>query len=278
MSTMYLTLKGEILEAEIIKGELSELEGKLYNNMVQSITTLLNAKKIGIAFSGGVDSALLAKISYDLGYDPLLLTIGFENSHDVEFSKIISKLMGLKHETEFISINSFPNIAKKIWNIIKTNSLSWNENCIAFYYVSHLAKKHNIEFVLTANGIDELFCGYNSYRLAVDGGEKAVATMMKEKLENEIKMMKTVNLITSEFNVKILQPFLSQKFIDFAKNIPLDKKIKDSNDLMRKHIIRKLAILTGVPKEAALKRKKAMQYGSLIHKNLIKIKTWNSTS
>jgi len=56
----------------------------------------------------------------------------------------------------------------------------------------------------------------------------------------------------------------------------LEQKIKDKDDLMRKHIVRKLAMSIGVPEESALKQKKAMQYGSLIHKNFLKIKkTWN---
>ena len=56
----------------------------------------------------------------------------------------------------------------------------------------------------------------------------------------------------------------------------MEYKIKDKDDLVRKHIVRKLAISIGVPEESALKLKKAMQYGSLIHKNLLKVKkTWN---
>jgi asparagine synthase (glutamine-hydrolysing) len=89
-------------------------------------------------------------------------------------------------------------------------------------------------------------------------------------------MMKAVNQVTLEFGVQIVQPFLSEKFIEFAKMVPLEHKIKNKDDLMRKHIIRGLALSIGVPEESALKQKKAMQYGSLIHKNFLKVKkTWN---
>ena len=94
--------------------------------------------------------------------------------------------------------------------------------------------------------------------------------MMDAKLENEIRMMKAINDICSEFKVKITQPFLSNNFITFAKNIPISYKIKNSDDLLRKHIIREAALKFGVPEISATKRKKALQYGSLIHKAFIK--------
>ena len=93
---------------------------------------------------------------------------------------------------------------------------------------------------------------------------------MDSKIDNELKMMKSINVICTEFGIKILQPFLSPDFIKFAKKIPLNYKIKDSEDLLRKHIIRKIAIDIGVPEISANQRKKALQYGSLIHKELIK--------
>ncbi len=249
---------------------LSKLEQELYEYMIKSVSEIKISEKIGIAFSGGVDSSLLAKIVNDLGYKSVLLTMGFKNSHDINFSKKISKSLDLEHKSLLIEEKTFPQIIKKIRDTIKTDNLSWNENCIAFYYIAKLAKKYDIKLVLTANGIDELFCGYNAYREAISQSEQFVKKMMEEKLENEISMMKAVNLVTSEFEVSVAQPFLSEKFIQFAKKIPINQKIKDANDMIRKHIVRKIALAIGVPHEAALQRKKAMQYGSSIHKNLVK--------
>ena len=257
---------------------MAEHNTKLQEQMIRSIKNSTNTKKIGIAFSGGVDSSVLAKMCSDTGYEIVLLTIGFESSHDIEFSKKIATMLGFKHVVDIISDKSFSDVARKIRQTIKAENLSWNENCIAFYYVSKLAKNYNIDTVLTSNGIDELFCGYDAYREAIDEGEGAVVKLMDTKLDNEIQMMKAVNTVSSEFGVEILQPFLSKEFVEFAKSISIEEKIKDKNDLIRKHIIRKLAITIGVPKESALKRKKALQYGSLIHKNLMKVKkTWSTT-
>ena len=169
-----------------------------------------------------------------------------------------------------IDPDTFPKITTDIHKVINTDNLSWNENCIAFYYVSKLAKSLNLDTVITGNGIDELFCGYNAYREAFTGGETKINQVMDLKLDNELKMMKAVNVIASEFDVKILQPLLSPKFIEYAKTVPISEKILSSDDLYRKHIIRKLAIEVGVPELSCNKRKKALQYGSKFHKSLLK--------
>ena len=251
---------------------MASLVEKLHEQIILAIENMIKPQKIGVAFSGGVDSSLMAKICSDLGFEVTLLTLGFESSHDIEFSKKIAGLLRLKHITYAIEEEQFQQIAKETQNEISTDNLSWNENCIAFHYVSKLAQKNGIDKVLTSNGIDELFCGYNAYREVVDDGQNAIMTIMESKLENEIKMMKEVNRISSKFGVKILQPLLSEDFIEFAKSMPMDEKIKNRDDLVRKHIIRQLALSVGVPSESALKRKKALQYGSLIHKNLMKIR------
>ena len=249
---------------------MDEMHQKLFDYIKNAISEIVPGKKIGIAYSGGVDSTLISKICFDMGYDITLLTIGFPESHDILFAKEVNEFLKYPHHVLEIDSESFPSICKKINQTIQTENLSWNENSIAFYYVSKLAKSLSLDTVVTANGIDELFCGYNAYREAYSEGESRIHQVMDEKLENELKMMKAVNLVASEFDVKILQPLLHSKFIDYAKTIPISEKIHDSEDIYRKHIIRKLASQIDVPEISCNKRKKALQYGSKIHKALLK--------
>ena len=177
---------------------------------------------------------------------------------------------GFRYSILEIDPGKFKKITEKIHQIIKSDNLSWNENSIAFYYVAELAQKNGLKTVVTANGIDELFCGYNSYREAIEAGEDEVVRMMNEKLENEKKMMVAINAVTAEFGVKMIQPFLLPNFIECAKKIPISEKIHGSDDMQRKHPIRELAMDYGIPEVAAKKQKKALQYGSQIHKSLLK--------
>jgi asparagine synthase (glutamine-hydrolysing) len=249
---------------------MDEKYQELFDKIKTAITETLTDKKIGIAYSGGVDSTLVSKVCKDMDYDITLLTIGFSESHDILFAKEVNEQLNFPHHVLEIDPETFPSISSGIYEKIKTDNLSWNENCIAFYYVSKLAKNLGIGTVVTANGIDELFCGYNAYREAYSGGKSKINEVMDAKLDNELKMMNAVNMIASEFEVQILQPLLSQSFIDYAKTVPISDKITGSEDLYRKHIIRKLASQIGVPEISCNKRKKALQYGSKIHKTLLK--------
>ena len=246
------------------------MNSELLTEMQQAIKSTVKDEKIGIAFSGGVDSTLITKLLVDLGYNIHLLTIGFHDSHDINFAKEVNEIMKLPHSILEIEFDKFIDISEKIHDLIKTDNLSWNENSIAFYYVAKLACEKGIKTVVTANGIDELFCGYNSYREAIGIGEDKVIQMIDEKLMNEQNMMIAINDVTAEFNVKMLQPLLNSNFINYAKQIPISEKIHDSDDMKRKHIIRKLAVDCGIPEISAYKQKKALQYGSQIHKSLLK--------
>jgi len=243
---------------------------QLLDEMENAVKETVTDKKIGVAFSGGVDSTLLAKLVKDMGYDVHLLTIGFQDSHDINFAKEVNQLLNFPHSISEIDPEKFKEVSQKINQTIKSDNLSWNENSIAFYYVAELAQKNGLKTVVTANGIDELFCGYNSYREAIEKGEDDVVKMMNDKLKNEKEMMVAINAVTAEFSVRMIQPFLLPNFIEYAKKIPVSEKIHGQDDMKRKHPIRELAMDYGIPEVAAQKQKKALQYGSQIHKSLLK--------
>lgn len=224
-------------------------------------------ESLGVAFSGGVDSTLLAKICADLGRKVTLITVGFPGSHDLEFSKKISLALGLPHLTVAIDSAGFAETLSLVRRTINCDNTSHIENCIAYHFISAAARESSLDTVLSANGCDELFCGYNGYRLAYNGGPSALLALMDEKIANELVLTSEISVVSGQLGVSIRQPFLAPKFIEFAKTIPLGEKIHGPDDMVRKHILRRVALEIGVPEESALKPKKALQYGSQIHKH-----------
>lgn len=235
--------------------------------------SISDVNRVAVAFSGGVDSSLLAKIChYLLKKQVILVTVGFSGSHDIEFSKrIASKMGGMEHKVYEIDYDDFKERLQHIQKIIKCENTSHIENCIAYFYICTLAKQNRLNLLLSANGCDELFCGYDKYRRVYDEGDLKISKLMDNNIVNEFALVEEIKMVAAQLGVQVRQPFLSWKFIQFAKTIPIDQKIKGSDDMIRKHILRQVAIDLGVPEESAMKPKKALQYGSSIDKCFKKI-------
>ena len=232
---------------------------------------LRGINKIGIAFSGGIDSTLLAMICKNMNIDTTLFTVGFPDSNDVEFSKSISHKINMNHKILEIEKGDLAVITKKVKNEISCSNTSHIENCIAFSYIAKLASKNDTPVVLTANGFDELFCGYNNFRLIFNQGSDTINKTIESKILNELELTNEITQVAKEYRVSILQPFLSKGFISVAMKFPIYNKIVSNDDVLRKHIIRKIALSFDLPPEVIFRRKKAIQYGSLIHKYYKKI-------
>lgn len=243
------------------------LESELYENVSSAIK---KSSKLGngVAFSGGVDSSLVALASQECELAPVLLTVGYEGSRDVRFATHIAKMLPMHHCVSIINDKDVTEQSARVDNVVGECSLSWRENCIAFALVAKLASSLEIDNVVTANGIDELFCGYNAYR-TIEQKENTILEMMRAKLENEKKMMQAVNNMTKEYEVNIVQPLLDNDFVEYAMQVPLECKITGQDDLLRKHLVRSTAEQFGVPAKSAYSRKKALQYGTGIHAALV---------
>jgi asparagine synthase (glutamine-hydrolysing) len=223
---------------------------------------------IAVAYSGGIDSSLLATICRDIGVSVTLLTIGFPKSHDVCFSKIIASRLNLDHRIYELEENDFYENLKAVIRNVNCESISHIENCIAFLFIAKFAQENGFKTILSANGCDELFCGYDVYRAIFNQGRTRLMKLMEEKILNEFRLIQEIDKTVADYGVTIRQPFLSNKFIAFSRDIPLEYKILGSDDFLRKRILRKVARLLNVPKESTIKRKKAMQYGTEIDKKV----------
>jgi asparagine synthase (glutamine-hydrolysing) len=71
-------------------------------------------------------------------------------------------------------------------------------------------------------------------------------------------------------SVELRVPFLDIEVVDLAMQIPMKYKINGKDDKLRKSILREVAADIGVMDDIVKRPKKAAQYGSGIHKILVK--------
>ena len=115
--------------------------------------------EVGCFLSSGVDSSYVS--TYFKGQKAF--TVGFdygERYNEIDWAKNLSEKVGLEHHYKVISPEEYwGNIRKVQYQMDQPLA---DASCIALYFVSKMASKY-VKVVLSGEGADELFGGYNIY-------------------------------------------------------------------------------------------------------------------
>lgn len=234
-----------------------------------SIRRLLTEEQIGILFSGGLDSSIITKLILaelpDKQID--IVTVGEVDSYDMKnaIQRAAEFNFPLNHcylDQKLIESSIETLIKKKIVNKLGELLIALPLYC----GMKFLSDSFGSKIVVLGQGADELFGGYNKYHLLfkeskMEELEKLMKIDLKNLLEKQIMMEKEIAL---NLDMNTIYPFLSPRIIDYAKSIPSSKHLlkMNSNSIIRKVELRKLAKMLDFSDEAVNQPKKALQYGS----------------
>ncbi len=132
---------------------------ELFDDSVQA--HLLSDVPLGIFLSGGLDSSLIAAVMAKHMSSPVqTFSVGFEDRYynEFDYSRIVARHIGAEHhEVTLTPRQLFDSLPKLIWH--EDEPLKGAAS-VALYFVAELARRH-VKVVLTGEGSDELFAGYN---------------------------------------------------------------------------------------------------------------------
>lgn len=224
--------------------------------------------RIGIIFSGGIDSVIIAWLAKKMVREVICYTGGVEGSSDITFARKIAKKLNLKLRVNELTYNEVEEMIPEVINTIEHTNAGQVEVAIPVYAAVKLAHEDGIKVMFSGQAADELFGGYSWYgKIVKDGGGYAglrhymnedIQLLYKETLEREDK-------ITMAHSIEMREPFLDLKLIRLSMKIDLRLNVKGVSDAFGKHVHRKLAQELGIPRDIAYRSKEAAQHGSGIH-------------
>jgi asparagine synthase (glutamine-hydrolysing) len=138
---------------------------------------------------------------------------------------------------------------------------------LPFYWAAEKAAEAGFQVMLAGQGADELFGGYQRYvnEYCKEGSEKVRKTMFNDVVNIHESNLERDLKITAFHDVELRLPFASFELAEFALSLPLECKIEQKPDTLRKLVLRKVALNAGMPSVLVDKPKKAVQYSTGIN-------------
>ena len=209
-----------------------------------------------IALSGGLDSSILAHLRKD--QKPQTMTIITKDflGTDLTFAQIIAKHLGLNLSLIQVSMEEvLDSINETIKILGNYNDIEIRNSIVPYIYLTTLKKK-GVDSVITGDGADEVFAGYNFLLKKSD-----------EEIGEELKRIKKIMHFPSKdiarsLNMKVETPFLNEELIKFSDDIEISKKINSKEgEKFGKWILRE-TFEKYLPNNITWREKSPMQDGS----------------
>ncbi|MFQ6011786.1 MAG: asparagine synthetase B family protein, partial [Nitrososphaerales archaeon] len=221
---------------------------------------------VGMIFSGGIDSVLIAKLVKDHNVDFTCYCAGTDASSDIFHAEDAASRLGFTLKVNWLDMEKIEGYIPQIIETIEDRSLGQIEVAIPIYAAVREAQGDGVKVLLTGQGADELFAGYPWYKDVVErhGYDKLtyhlkddLSKLYKETLEREDK-------ITMAHSIELRVPYLDLSIVSVSSRIATELKLPPEDNL-GKHVHREAALRLGVPEELAFMPKEAAQHGSGVH-------------
>jgi asparagine synthase (glutamine-hydrolysing) len=218
--------------------------------------------QVAVAFSGGLDSSVVAKCA--MRHTRVIACTAFAaGAGDASRAKKGADALGLELRVVELTEETVASELVEIRLPFEPTLMDRSLWCL-YSEVSKSAKESGSKVMLLGQMADELFGGYAKYAeaLAARGAEEA-----RRMMEADAKEYRTRGRIRDTAACRPCAqarfPFEAEEIAEFAGAIPMDFKIREG---VRKAVLRRAAVILGLPDEVAAAPKKAAQYSSGVQK------------
>ena len=232
---------------------MTEEEARIYAILDEVIS---QCKADWVSLSGGLDSSIIGYFIKDRSPKAIVVITEDFIANDLSYSQIISKHLGIPLEIHNVSTEQILDGIKNTIKILKNFNDIEIRNSVVMYMSLDALNKKGVKSVLTGDGADEIFAGYNF-----------LLKKSETELTDELNRIKNIMHFSSQeiaknFGIKIESPFLDDRVMEFAQSIPLSMKVEQRNQkVFGKYILRK-TFEEYLPTSIVWREKSPMQEGA----------------
>jgi asparagine synthase (glutamine-hydrolysing) len=238
------------------------------------------AREVAVAFSGGLDSSVVAFLTKKCKVDVRLVHVSLKDQAETEAAKKAADALNLPLQIYLFKELDVEKVVARVVELIEEPDPIKTSIGVPFYWTAEKAAEAGFKVLLAGQGADELFGGYQRYiNEYMQHGEDAVRKTMfddvvrvhESNLERDVKICRF-------HDVELRLPFASYKLAEFALALPTELKIERHAGSLRKLVLRKAAADMGLPLSIVEKPKKAVQYSTGINRALKKLAKQHGTT
>lgn len=144
-------------EAEVCEQVRAELREATRLRLVSDVP-------LGAFLSGGVDSSIIVALMQQLSPRPVkTFSIRFAESEydESDHARLVAKHLGTEHHEFLVEENSFEALPSLVWHFGEPFA---DASALPTWFVSKLTRQA-VTVALTGDGGDEVFCGYDRYKV-----------------------------------------------------------------------------------------------------------------
>lgn len=137
---------------------------EVYRAIAESVRShLASDVEVGTFLSGGLDSSIIAALAKNINKDIKSFTVGFDvkGYDEIGFAKRTSEVLNMENIHIKVSEDDYINAIREV--VYKFDDPVADPSAIGLYHLTKEASKY-VKVVLSGDGSDELFGGYNVYK------------------------------------------------------------------------------------------------------------------
>ena len=186
------------------------------------VKRLMSDVPVGVFLSGGLDSSLVALVASRNITGLHTFTVGMKGSPDLEYAQEVASILKTIHHEKVYTVDEMAKVLPDVIYHLESFDAALVRSAIPCYFVSQLAR-NNVKVVLTGEGADELFCGYDYLKKIFNNSE------LHDELKTITRELHNTNLqridrMTMAHGIEGRVPFLDISMINMAFSLPMNLK------------------------------------------------------